>query len=177
MSSYVVDIEADGPIPGDFSMIEIGIVKLTEELKETLHLQIKPITMNWDPKVLAVTGYEREDVERFQYDAYEAMSMLKNWISVTNKKETRPIYFSDNIAFDWMFTHWYFIHFLNEDPFGWSGRNINDIFKGLSKNMRRNHKKLRDTKHTHNPVDDAKGNAEALLKMVNQFNLSGIQVS
>jgi hypothetical protein len=26
-------------------------------------------------------------------------------------------------------------------------------------------KHLRETKHTHHPVDDAKGNAEALLKM------------
>jgi hypothetical protein len=31
--------------------------------------------------------------------------------------------------------------------------------------MRASWKQLRDTKHTHNPVDDAKGNAEAILKM------------
>jgi hypothetical protein len=28
-----------------------------------------------------------------------------------------------------------------------------------------NFKHLRETRHTHNPVDDARGNAEALLKM------------
>jgi hypothetical protein len=30
----------------------------------------------------------------------------------------------------------------------------------------RTFKHLRDTKHTHNPVDDAKGNAEAMLKIM-----------
>ena len=76
-----------------------------------------------------------------------------------------------------MFTHWYFIHFVGEDPFGHSGRNINDIFKGLKKNMKRNHKKLRTVAHTHNPVDDAMGNAGALLKMVKDFKLAGVQIT
>jgi hypothetical protein len=30
---------------------------------------------------------------------------------------------------------------------------------------------LRRTKHSHNPVDDAKGNAEALLTMKEKFGL------
>jgi len=30
---------------------------------------------------------------------------------------------------------------------------------------------LRKTKHTHNPVDDAKGNAEALLALKNEMGL------
>ena len=40
---------------------------------------------------------------------------------------------------------------------------VRDTFK--------NFKHLRKTKHTHHPVDDAKGNAEALLEMKHQFNL------
>lgn len=34
-----------------------------------------------------------------------------------------------------------------------------------------NFKHLRKTKHTHNPVDDAKGNAEALLQIKDQYGL------
>ena len=36
----------------------------------------------------------------------------------------------------------------------------------MVKNTRHNFKHLRKTKHTHNPVDDAKGNAEALQSMI-----------
>ena len=34
-----------------------------------------------------------------------------------------------------------------------------------------NFKHLRKTKHTHDPVDDARGNAEALLTMKNELGL------
>jgi hypothetical protein len=37
--------------------------------------------------------------------------------------------------------------------------------------VRQNFKHLRRTPHTHNPVDDAKGNAEALLALKEQFGL------
>lgn len=35
----------------------------------------------------------------------------------------------------------------------------------MQKDMQVNFKHLRKTKHTHHPVDDARGNAEALLQM------------
>jgi hypothetical protein len=54
---------------------------------------------------------------------------------------------------------------LGRNPFGWSSRRIGDIYCGFKNDMYANWKYLRDTKHTHNPVDDAKGNAEAILKM------------
>ena len=38
-------------------------------------------------------------------------------------------------------------------------------YKGLQKDTFANFKHLRRTRHTHNPVDDAMGNAEALLHM------------
>jgi hypothetical protein len=39
------------------------------------------------------------------------------------------------------------------------------LYKGLVKDSFDNFKHLRVTAHTHHPVDDAKGNAEALLEM------------
>jgi hypothetical protein len=51
------------------------------------------------------------------------------------------------------------------NPFGWSSRRIGDLYCGLVKDSRAQWKYLRKTKHTHHPVDDAKGNAEALLAM------------
>jgi hypothetical protein len=38
--------------------------------------------------------------------------------------------------------------------------------------MRANFKRLRKTKHTHHPVDDAKGNSEALLHMRDVMGLN-----
>jgi hypothetical protein len=41
----------------------------------------------------------------------------------------------------------------------------------MVKDTFKNFKHLRKTKHTHNPVDDAKGNAEAVLYMRNEMGL------
>jgi hypothetical protein len=41
----------------------------------------------------------------------------------------------------------------------------------LVRDMFTNFKHLRTTKHTHHPVDDAMGNAEAMLAMIRQFGL------
>jgi hypothetical protein len=35
MTLFVVDIEADGPYPGDYSMVSFGIVKVQTDLKNT----------------------------------------------------------------------------------------------------------------------------------------------
>ena len=77
----------------------------------------------------------------------------------------RTLFVSDNNGFDWQFINWYFHHFIGANPFGFSSTNLGSLYKGLAKDMSVNFKHLRKTAHTHNPVDDAKGNAEALLQM------------
>ena len=176
MSAFIIDIEADGPIPGDFSMIEIGVVLLDREYKTTFHAKLRPISQTWLSEALNVTGYSR--IETLEWDdPKHVMELFKKWISEVNIKG-RPIFFSDNNGFDWMFTHWYFIHFLgvDSDPFGFSSRNISDIFKGINHNIRSNFKHLRKFKHTHNPVDDAKGNASALVEFIDKYNLKGFDI-
>ncbi|MGZ8559155.1 MAG: hypothetical protein ACXWWC_12510 [Chitinophagaceae bacterium] len=91
------------------------------------------------------------------------------WIKVTCKD--RPIFISDNNGFDWLFTCWYFHHFIGINPFGFSSQNLGSLYKGIEKDTFKNFKHLRKTIHTHHPVDDAKGNAEALLTMKNEPGL------
>lgn len=79
-----------------------------------------------------------------------------------------PIFISDNLAFDWQWINYYFHFFTGKNPFGFSGRRIGDFYCGMKMDTRLNRdwKKLyRRTSHDHNPVNDAKGNAEALLAM------------
>ena len=75
------------------------------------------------------------------------------------------MFISDNNGFDWQFINWYFHRFLAHNPFGFSSTNLGSLYKGLVKDTSQNFKHLRKTKHTHKPVDDAMGNAEALLHM------------
>ena len=83
----------------------------------------------------------------------------------------RLMFISDYNGFDWQFINWYFHHFTSSNPFGFSSTNLGSLYKGLVKDTSPNFKHLRRTKPTHHPVDDAKGNAEALLTMKEQMGL------
>ncbi|MEM9948435.1 MAG: exonuclease, partial [Cyanobacteria bacterium P01_D01_bin.36] len=105
-----------------------------------------------------------------QFDAPKAvMTEFDAWLSNNCKK--RPFFFSDNNGFDWQFINWYFHHFLGKNTFGYSSSNIGSLYKGLVSDTFQNFKHLRKTEHTHNPVDDAMGNAEALLHMKKEMGL------
>lgn len=166
MSYFMVDIEADGPIPGDYSMICLGAVVAEPSLSKTFYAEFKPISEQFKEEALAISGFSREKCLTFP-DPKQELIRFVSWVKETSKG--KPIFISDNNGFDWMFVCWYLNHFLGENVFGYSSWNLNCIYKGLVKTGFESFKHLRDTAHTHHPVDDAKGNAEALLKMVSEY--------
>jgi len=165
----MVDIESDGPIPGDYSMICFGAVLVDEKLDRTFYGRIKPISENFDPEALAISGFSRTETRAFD-DPAEVMANFEKWIILNSKG--RPIFISDNNGFDWMFICWYFHHFLKRNPFGFSSRRLADLYCGIQKDTFAQWKQLRKTAHTHHPVDDARGNAEVLLMMKNEMGLN-----
>ena len=164
----MVDIESDGPIPGDFSMISFGAVLVNEQLNKTFYGKLKPISDKYIPEALAVSGFSREETLTFE-EPKKVMIDFANWIK--NICNDRPIFISDNNGFDWMFICWYFHHFTEANPFGFSSQNLGSLYKGIEKDTFKTFKHLRKTKHSHHPVEDAKGNAEALLYMKNEMGL------
>ena len=168
MAYIMVDVESDGPIPGDYSMVSFGAVLVNEELDQSFYGQLRPISEKFIPEALAVSGHTREETLAFE-DPKKVMEDFKVWIKLYSKDQ--PIFISDNNGFDWMFVCWYFHHFTGGNPFGFSSQNLGSLYKGLVKDASKNFKHLRKTKHTHHPVDDAKGNAEALLTLKKEYDL------
>ena len=168
MSHIMVDIEADGPIPGDYSMVCFGAVVVEPSLANSFFGKLSPISERWIPEALAVSGYSREQTLEFDHPK-SVMESFARWISESTKG--RPVFVSDNNGFDWQFINWYFHHFTGQNPFGHSSTNLGSLYKGMMKDMFVNFKHLRKTKHTHHPVDDARGNAEAMLHMKDELGL------
>ena len=164
----MVDIEADGPIPGDHSMVCFGAVLVEPALSHTFYGQLRPISEQWVPEALAVSGFSREDTLGFD-DPHEVMARFAAWLGALDKKPL--VFIADNNGFDWSFVNWYFWHFLGSNPFGHSSQNLGSLYKGLVRDTTKSFKHLRVTKHTHHPVDDAIGNAEALLRMHDDLGL------
>lgn len=171
MSYIVVDVEADGNLLGLNSMVCFGAVLIDKEgkLDQTFYGKTAPISDYFDSEALAISGFSREEHLKFD-NPLEVMTNFKLWIEEHSKG--KPILLSDNNGFDASWINWYFIKYLGENPFGWSSRRIGDMFAGFMNNSHYKWKQHRITKHTHNPVDDAKGNAEALLWLKNKgFNI------
>ena len=169
MVNIVVDVEADGQVPGLYSMVSFGAVILDSKLDRTFYGQCRPITGQWEPAALAVSGHTREETLTFP-SPRETMREFANWIK-EHSNDKRCVFWADNNGFDFAYINYYFHRFYGSNPFGWSSQNINSLYKGITKSPYAGIHKLRKTKHTHHPVDDAKGNAEALLHIQNHYGL------
>ena len=157
-----VDVESDGQIPNKYSMVCFGAVIVDERLDKTFYGQTRPISKIWEPEALAISGVSREEHEKFD-DPAVVMQRFYDWIKLNCKGQ--PIFIADNPAYDFAWINYYFHYYLGKNPFGFSARRIGDLFCGFYNDPYYKWKHLRDTKHTHSPVDDAMGNAEALLKL------------
>lgn len=98
------------------------------------------------------------------------MGQFSEWIQTTNREgfTKRPTMISDNPAYDWQWINFYFHKYFDHNPLGFSARRIGDFYAGLVQDWHKANiwKRLRQTKHDHNPVNDAMGNAEAFYRML-----------
>lgn len=171
MSLFSVDVESDAQSPAVGSMVSFGVVKVSD-LKATFYGKTKPILDTWEPEALAISGFSREEHKTFD-DPKKVMEKLVEWLKVNNDNG-RPVFISDNPAFDWQWMNYYLWKYIGSNPFGFSARRIGDLYCGIVKDARKNRdwKKLyRKTKHTHNPVADSLGNAEALIAFRDELGL------
>ena len=104
---------------------------------------------------LHIKGASKENFEEFE-----------EWLKRVCKG--RPVFVSDNPAYDWQFVNYYFHYFLGHNPFGHSARRISDFYAGLVGDFSKTQKwkRLRVTSHDHNPVNDAMGNVEAFQRLI-----------
>jgi len=171
VSWFMVDVEANGPIPGDYSMTEVGVVRMDNELRTTFHGKLIPLPgAKWLREAYEVVGYDHQWAMENHDDPLLVMKNFWQWVKDVNRNG-KPCFIADNNGFDYGFVNWYFWHFLGESPFGHSSTNLGSLYKGLIKDFSKNFKHLRNTKHDHNPVNDARGNAEALQTMVRTMGL------
>lgn len=164
-----VDIEADGAYPGDYSMVSFGAIVVEPELKKKFYSGIiAPISGKWNPEALAVSGFSREQCIKEGTEASEKMREFKAWLDSFGGN---PVFIADNPAFDFAFMNYYFHYFQGKNPFGFSARRIGDLFCGAEKNLWYKWKQHRRTKHSHNALDDAMGNAEAILYLSKTYGI------
>ena len=178
----VVDVEALGAVPGMYPMTEFAAVMVTpneDGLRKTFWSGlIKPEPFVWrDEEVLKLLNLTPDiliEREMTGKTPLEAMAAFSEWLKGLSHMG-KPVFWSDNNGFDFPFINYYFHYYYGENPFGWSSRRISDLYCGMKGSLHARWKHLRQTAHTHNSVDDAMGNAEALWDILNQLKKGNTQ--
>jgi len=149
-------------------MISLGAVVCTPPFDDSFYCTIRPVTDEYISEALAVSGFTREETLKFNPPEME-IARFNEWLKNLKMRKGYPIFIADNNGFDWSFINYYLHYYVGENPFGYSSWNLNSFYKGLEKNFRAKFKQYRVTKHTHNALQDAIGNAEALHTILTKY--------
>jgi hypothetical protein len=141
MSLIFVDCEAYGGCPALGELTEFGAVAW--DSRETFYGDLRDAT-------------QEEAV----------FAAFRDWLAAHSKG--RPVFVSDNPAFDWQWINDGFLRTQGANPFGHSARRISDFYAGVCGDFYKTQqwKGWRKTPHDHNPVNDAMGNVEAFEKIL-----------
>lgn len=158
-----VDVEADGPIPGPYSMISLGMAVVGRP-ELAFYSEVRPISDEFDPRALAVSGLDRDRLLREAPAAEEAMRAAARWVDGL-RRIGRPVFLAAPAVWDGMFVHWYFVRFVGRSPFGMTGSGVDlrSYWMGMTGGEWAHTRKsaikaalgLRGLPHTHHAGEDA----------------------
>jgi hypothetical protein len=176
------DVEADGPIPGQYSMLAFGLAVAAtfdgatfeprKPAAATFYRELKPISHDFDAAALEVAGLDRDVLSRGGSDPTTAMREAAEWLR-RQAADARLVMVGYPVVFDWMFLHWYFVRFTGGSPFGHSGAlDMKTMYQQkarvtLDRAGRRDlPSELASSRpHTHNALEDAIEQAEIFNRL------------
>lgn len=172
------DIEADGPIPGPYSMSSFAFVAVAlrtndgdlidldiDDPENQFYAELKPISDQFVPEAAAVSGLNRQHLIENGSTPADAMAATAEWIKTLSAKHgnARPVFVAYPLSFDWMWYYWYTMNFFGSSPFGHSSAvDIKSYYMAradteLRKVGKRSIPGFLKSKrrHTHHALDDA----------------------
>lgn len=179
---FSVDIEADGPYPGRYSMSSFGIVPCGRHDGNKFHRldyhagfyrELVPISDDFVPEAAAVSGLDRKylwiDGHKPENAMQEAAAYVKNTAG-----DNRAVFCAYPLGFDWLFFYWYLMSFNVESPFGHSNHvDIKTLYMTKAKtniggSIKRKMPDALKSKHphTHNALDDAEEQGELFANIM-----------
>jgi len=126
-----VDIESDGPIPGDNSMLSIGSAAYAESglLISTFSANIMPLQAAvQNPVTMDFWSKQPKAWEELQKERLAPGIVMHQYLAWLQKLSTDPdttlVFVAYPAVFDFAYVHWYLIHFVGIDPFGFSALDL-----------------------------------------------------
>lgn len=178
---FSVDVEADGPIPGLYSMSSFGVVMCglrdnqgnfspddVDWDDNCFYRELMPISDQYVPEAAAVSGLDRIQLITNGVRPEEAMKDLVSFVVKFAPFGARPIFVGWPASYDWTWLYWYMMTYGGVSPFGFSGAIDMKTWYAAKSGLQFNKFGKRDVykalgvkprPHTHNALDDAREQA------------------
>lgn len=188
---FSLDIEADGPIPGENSMLSYGLAAFnprndTPVATHDMNLWLLP---DANPDKGTMEFWNASDKNKAAYAATrkdaiapdDAMRITARWIERTCQEngDAKPVCVGYPASFDFMFLYWYFMKFMRSCPFGFQALDIKTLgmtampnFKGYKRATKSNFPRRwfpEDAPHTHHALDDAIEQGIIFVRIFNEI--------
>ncbi|GAA0312377.1 exonuclease [Kineococcus aurantiacus] len=191
---FSTDVEADGPIPGPYSLSAIGVALCgyrthagdlvdvpADTDQPTFYAELRPISDTFDPEAAAVAGLDRNHLVNHGREPQQAMLAMNAFVDGTCARLTqqlgdrvRPVLACYPLGFDVMWVTWYAVHFTGRSPYGHSTHfDAKTAFAtragrgivGSTKRFMPAHLRSR-RRHTHHALDDAREQGEMIMNIM-----------
>jgi len=174
------DIEADGPVPGLYSMLSFASVAFTAEHEKVgtfeANLELLPSaaqhpeTMEWWQSFPEAWAAHRVNTE----DPASAMQRYAEWL---NSLPGAPVFVAYPACVDFMFVYWYMHRFVGSSPFGFVALDLKTLamaaldmpFHWIRKQNMPENWFPQGLTHSHHAIDDATLQGEMFFKILQQL--------
>lgn len=173
-----VDIEADGPIPGPYSMLSLGAVayradgealgEFSANLETLPGAGVHPATAKWWEGFPEAWQACREDTR----PPAAVMEEFAGWLEAL---PGMPIFVAWPATWDFMWVYWYLIQFTGRRPFSEHGIDMRSYAMGMRRKDFRHAGKnylprrwFTERAHTHVALDDAHEQGELFMNMLKE---------
>lgn len=161
------DIEANGPIPGLYSMLSLGTVLFTGTGVEigSFYANLQPLEGAAEhPETMAFWAEHQTAYQMTRTSLEEPARVMQDYVNWLAQFDAPKIFVAYPIGFDFTFVYWYLHRFVGISPFHHSGLDIRSYGMALTgQPFMRNTKKYwpKDWKpaaapHTHQALLDAR---------------------
>ena len=117
---FSADVETDGPIPGPFSMLSLGLVYAgsfdghhfcrPKDYAVNFYKELKPISEQFEPAALKINWLDRNRLILKGANPEDAMTQAAEWVK-SIAGSGKPVLVAYPLSFDWNWLYWYFVRF------------------------------------------------------------------
>lgn len=170
MKYIIVDVETFGPYPGKYPLVSIGAINYNT--REEFYVELKvPIDAYVDEAAMdiAVLGLKDEAV-----NVEQGIRRFYNWLMHQQDEiDEQLVFVSDTTSFDHAFINYYLNEYIGDNPFGHSSISLQQLYKGMKKDLRVTIHNLRKVEHSHNALEDCRGNVNVFEHLLTK-GLKGV---